>query len=178
MQHFVRFCIYIVKYTSCNMKNPFKSSGKIGFLSMILALLGLGGCEAAEDIGDIKCMYGSPTVHYSVKGKVTDEKGKPVQGIEVTIEGQYQEEGVVINRPITQPRQSGADGTWSAEEGHLPYSTLLIRFKDIDGEANGGLFAEDSTTVAVNVVKDPKETNPWRVGDANISVPTIKLKKQ
>lgn len=152
-----------------------------GFFAMLLALLGIGGCgELNEDDPNFRMevMYGVPTVHYSIKGKVTDENGKAVDGIQVRVQRQASGDNRIWYDDITAPISSGADGKWSVEPRDMPTSTLKIIFTDTDGEANGGEFATDSIQVPVNIVKDPKNKDPWYDGDAKVEVPTVKLKKK
>lgn len=50
----------------------------------LLGWLGLSGCNrSAVNCG--MCEYGTPTVNYEFKVKVTDQMGKPVEGLEVGI---------------------------------------------------------------------------------------------
>ena len=55
-------------------------------LSGALALLGFTGCS---DINDAPDLYGTPSVDYRVLGTVTDEEGKPLEGIQVVMENPY-----------------------------------------------------------------------------------------
>ena len=116
-----------------------------GFFSMLLALLGVG-CEKIEEIGIVEVMYGSPSAHFSVKGKVTDESGNPIQNIQVNLYGvtsfQGQDYAVPKNH---QPVKTDTKGTYVIETGGIiPYTTIQVNVKDTDGSANGGEFASDS----------------------------------
>ncbi len=146
---------------------------------MLLALLGLGGCEGIEeDLGIIEVMYGTPSVHYSVKGKVTDEKGNAVKGIEVSVYGNYMENGQLVSRPFMPGDASDEKGSYTKERSSVfGFPSLTIHFKDVDGDANGGSFADDSTTVNITV-KDVTNGGAWYRGQAEVEVPTIKLKKK
>ena len=55
-------------------------------LSGALALLGFTGCS---DVSDAPNLYGTPSVDYRVLGTVTDEEGKPLEGIQVVMENPY-----------------------------------------------------------------------------------------
>lgn len=158
---------------------------KIGFFAMLLAVLGIGGCqnqafeEVDEEISGItRLAYGSPSAHYSVKGKVGDNKGQALEGIEVRVQGRFQSDGNVYYRDLKQPTLTDGNGQWSSEIYHWPTDTLQIVFTDIDGAANGGEFAADSVRVATTIVKDPNNKSPWYLGDAKVDVPTVRLKKK
>ena len=55
-------------------------------LSGALALLGFTGCS---DINDAPDLYGTPSVDYRVLGTVTDEEGKPLEGIQVVMDNPW-----------------------------------------------------------------------------------------
>lgn len=156
---------------------------KIGFFAMLLALLGIGGCqsleEADEKVGELTMVaYGVPTVHYTIKGKVTDEKGKALEGIQVSVKSRRHGDNRSWYSDIIFPITSDSKGKWEAEPRAMPTDTLQIVFTDIDGAANGGEFAADSIRVPVKIEKDPKNNDAWYVGDAKVDVPTVKLKKK
>ena len=153
---------------------------KYGFFAMLLALLGIGGCQMEEeDInGGMEVMYGVPTVAYSVKGKVTDGNGKALEGIQVTIQSRHYGNDHYWYSDIITPVASDADGKWAADRGAMPTDTIQVLFTDIDGAANGGEFATDSVRVPVKIEQDPNNTDFWNFGSARVDVPTVKLKKK
>lgn len=120
-------------------------------LSGALALLGFTGCS---DINDAPDLYGTPSVDYRVLGTVTDEEGKPLEGIQVVMENPYawyyyDENG----KPIESKRnpETGRmtpDTVYTNKDGKFvshkteAFSTqeLTMEVQDIDGEANGGEF--------------------------------------
>ena len=101
------------------------------FLYALLGLLGFAscGCSALD-------MYGTPTVDFTIKGKVTDAEGNPIKDIAVSLET---DSGTVMQSTTT-----AADGTFTTTktgtDNWLFYDSVLI-FTDTDGEANGGDFA-------------------------------------
>lgn len=147
---------------------------------MLMSALGLGSCDEVNEIinRDMMLAYGSPHVNYSVKGKVTDESGKAIEGIRVKVEARHHSDGYVYYRMIEDYVKTDAKGAWTRGSAHYPTDTLQVTFEDIDGDANGGQFASDSIRVPVKVVKDEKNTSAWYMGDAKVDVPTVKLKKQ
>lgn len=150
------------------------------FFSMLLALLGLGvGCE---ELGIVEVMYGSPSAHFSVKGKVTDEQGNPIQNLDVSFHGVISnEEGQTIVVPNSYiPVKTDTKGTYLIETSSIrPYTTIQVNVKDTDGSANGGEFASDSLRNSTYVfIKDKKDKDSWSIGTADITMPDIKLKKK
>lgn len=74
--------------------------------------------------------YGTPTVDYEFKVRVTDQKAKPVEGLQVDVLEGHQSE-----RSLTD-----ADGKIELEGSYTGFHgghkvTLMV--KDIDGEKNG-----------------------------------------
>ena len=149
---------------------------KLGFFSMLLALLGLGGCEII-----MPEMYGAPSANFSVKGTVTDEGGNPIQDLEVSLSGVDSYDGEVYVIPtFRDPVKTDQKGTYLLDiSSTTPFTTLQVNVKDVDGPANGGEFASDSArTSNYSFVKDKKDHDTWSVGTADITMPVIKLKKK
>ena len=60
---------------------------------LIYLLIGALGFTACSENGDndggggAMCEYGTPTVHFAVKGRVTDADGNPIKGIVISSTG-------------------------------------------------------------------------------------------
>ena len=160
-------------------RNPLKPR-KIGFFALLLSLLGLGGCEALQEIGIQEVMYGSLNAHYSVKGAVTDENGNPIKDLEVRLYGVTTYEGqdyAVPNR--FEPVKTDQQGTYHLEMSGRIFTTVQVNVNDVDGAANGGEFASDSLRNSTFMfLKDKDNKKKWLIGNADISMPDIKLKKR
>ena len=122
----------------------------------ILSLLGLAtACSKNHDEGDV-CMYGTPTVSFSVKGHVTDEKGQPIEGILVS----------VCNDSFTF---TDAQGQFAFKKQPLFGMNVGEKFvdelecRDIDGEANGS-FENKKQSVFFTRNKEVA-TSMWYQGD-------------
>ena len=87
--------------------------------------------------------YGSPYASFEVKGKVTDQQGKPIPGIQVTCDAMY-----------IQPVYTESDGSYALHGDGFPREKLQVSFEDVDGEENGGLFAARSVSVETVHVKE------------------------
>jgi putative lipoprotein (rSAM/lipoprotein system) len=147
------------------------------------ALLALGGCEANKALEEDEYHgtgCGIPYAHYSVKGIVTDENGNPIKDLEVRFFGveTYEEQSYVCPNTI-KPVNTDEQGTYFIETNERIYKIIQVNVNDIDGAANGGEFASDSlrnSTFAL--LKDKDHKKPWLIGNADISMPDIKLKKR
>ena len=140
---------------------------------MLLALLGLGttGCI-------IPCMYGSPTADWTVKGKVINESGEPVPGLQVVLNNHYENSEDVIYDQNDWPLDTlltGTDGVYTVDQGGFPLQQLKVDVMDIDGEAGGGEYADVSL-----IIKDFKfeDGKGWYEGHAEINVPDIIVHKK
>lgn len=150
------------------IKNPRRTS----FFATLLALVGLGtpGCFVE--------MYGSPYATWSVKGKVTDNEGKPIPGLQVVLGNRYENSADVIYDENYRPLdtlETGQDGTYQLESNGFPINLLQVDVHDIDGPENGGEF-EDASLVIRDI--NYEGGKGWNSGHADIKVPDIRLKKK
>ena len=160
----------------------FKSPRRLGFFAMLAAVLGItSGCKGNGGGGDdVICMYGVPTVSYELKGKVTDEAGKPLEGIEVSFERLSGTDSAAVGNALGPRVATDAAGAWSASVQDDPAPILRVTFRDVDGPENGGLFAEESAVLKdIEPVKDPKDTkNPWDLGEVKKEMPAVKMARE
>ena len=144
-------------------------------LYLLLGILGFSACTEGENsitdekkngIDDIPCMYGTPTIEYRVKGKVTDTEGSPIKGIVVSSANDTGL-GAVTN-------EDGSFTTNKVSDMSI-YGTLT--FTDTDGEANGGDFA--TTSVKLENLPAVKLTDGkgWYTGEYEVTA-DVKLTKK
>jgi putative lipoprotein (rSAM/lipoprotein system) len=135
---------------------------------ILLGLLGFTSCEhfiGAEE-------YGVPHVSFSLKARVVDEAGVPIQGIEVRTEGDGRFE---YNTGFSdyQGYIDAYGGFWPGTEHGK------VQFIDIDGEANGGEF-ETLTVDIENATQTEEDSGHWYHGayTADLGTVTMKLKEK
>lgn len=125
----------------------------------LLALIGIG--LASCDGGDMKVAYGCPYADFRASGIVTDQDGKPIQGIRVVLKG----------REYPNPDyQRVTDTVWTDHSGYYQYNgderfleerRIAFEFDDVDGPENGGEFSK----VEVNVtIVQTEEGEGWYMG--------------
>ena len=152
---------------------------KYGFFAMLLALLGIGGCQDLPEEEEMRLMYGTPTAQFSVKGKVTDEKGNAIQGLQVILGNRFYDNSSVTYDHHYFPDDTlttDSDGVYQFESSRIfPIENLQVDVNDIDGAAGGGEF-NSATTVVRNI--EYKDGNGWYRGKADIKVSDIKLEKK
>jgi putative lipoprotein (rSAM/lipoprotein system) len=142
-------------------------------LSALLVLLGFEACTGMENGGE---EYGTPTVDFHVVGQVTDAEGKPTEGIRVTARGYYD----FNDGTMEQTTYTDKEGRYATKEvksiGIDP--GMKVVFEDVDGEANGGLFAADSiSSDAMAKEKVKKGDGNWYEGGYKLTA-NAKLKPE
>ena len=84
------------------------------------------GCPVAE--------YGTPTMEFRVKGKVTDSvTGQPVKGIAVSTDDDWEDPEVITSD----------NGEFVYESYAFPSDKILLKFKDSDSGENGFYMDEE-----------------------------------
>ena len=133
----------------------------------ILGLLGFAaaGASCGETIANMACMYGVPTMDYSVSGKVQNASGDPIEGIEVTSEEDF--EGA---RALTSP-----DGSFTLGSRAFPADTISISFNDVDGVQNGEY---KDNTVKVPLKKTAKGDGSWYSGKYEAAGVVVTMEKK
>lgn len=84
-------------------------------------------------------MYGTPVVEFSVKGKVVDPDGNPIQGIEISHD--------YSGHKVYTLEDGSFD--YASEDIGFEMETVTLEFTDIDGEENGGDFQSQEVPVPV-----------------------------
>lgn len=137
---------------------------------LLYILLGLLGLTSCDHFGMAE--YGCPNVSFSLKARVVDEAGNPIQGIEVrTEDGDHFEYKTGF---------SDYQGYIDAYGGFWPGTERgKVQFIDIDGEANGGEF-ETLTVQIENVTQTQEGSGSWYDGayTADLGTVTMKLKEK
>ena len=141
-----------------------------GALSALLVLLGFEACtEEGEE-------YGTPTVDFHVVGQVTNAEGEPIEGIRVTTRGYFN----FHDGTTEQATYTDKDGHFATKEMRSISIDPMMRvvFEDVDGEANGGMFAKDSVMAdAMTRTQVGKGDGHWYDGKYELRV-NKKLRKE
>jgi len=135
--------------------------------AVILGLLGFSSCGK---IGwGVSVMYGQPHADFKAQGTVTNENGKPIEGIRVAIR-QHRHYGNTPGVIYDQNDFYENDTLFTDDKGAF----LLLRsvfegpddvkivFEDIDGKENGGEYT--SAEVSPEVTRTKKGDNSWYGG--------------
>lgn len=100
-------------------------------------------------------MYSTPTVTFSVKGKVTDTDGKPIEGIRVKVD--------YYTSTLTDEQ-----GKFGFDKGEITgfggdSFNQQVEFQDIDGEENGSF--EDRKIEVRFIRNEDTQNEEWYYGD-------------
>lgn len=140
-------------------------------LLFLLTLLGFSsaGCEHFFGV----CEYGVPHVSFNLKARVVDEKGNPIQGIEVTTkDGDYFDDRTGVSDYL---------GNIDAHGSYIwPGTQYEVVFYDIDGPLNGGEFEALEMDIADKVVQTKEGDGSWNDGTyvAELGDVTMTLKRE
>ncbi|WP_455638147.1 radical SAM-associated putative lipoprotein [Parabacteroides sp.] len=142
-------------------------------LAGLLTLLGFSITSCGSDDE-----YGSPYATYEIKGKVVSEEGSPIPYIQVVLPAPDAAEdySMYIYRDTLLTDNSGEFYTKLGDHSFGIVTTIKIATKDIDGEANGGLFEEKMTEVAFKKEDMKGADGNWYYGHAQKEV-TITMKQ-
>ena len=125
--------------------------------SLLLGWLGFASCT--ESLGGGMAEYGTPTVDYEFKVRVTDQDAKPVEGLQVDLRNSHG-----VEKELTDAQgEAELDGSYT---GFRRDHQVVLEVKDIDGEKNG-VVADKQVTVEVKesdfVSKGSKRWNNGKV---------------
>lgn len=120
-------------------------------MTAIISLLGFSACSDEEK--GMMCMYGTPTFDYQADGRVVDEEGNPIEGIQVKVSLRD-----VMNRQTEDGGTiySGKDGSFKTDK-YFEKMIFSLTATDVDGAKNGGEF--DSQEIRVDMIKPTYEEN-------------------
>lgn len=139
-------------------------------LGSVVTMLGFGSCSHdGDEIDNLVGEYGMPHATYRIIGTVTDEDGKPIEGIKV--------KAMRIDIPISSA-YTDADGKYQIDEFEdmdMDYWGS-IAFIDEDGEKNGA-FLNDTIPVKGLPRTQYEERERWYTGAFEITADN-KLKKE
>lgn len=135
-------------------------------LMTAMGLLGLTSCHCGKEVaqepqqpakpekdqvetfdpGKMAVMYGVPQMDFEVKGRVTDEQGKPIKGMQVILVNQtvdispeyFQEDNPYVQDYIRNYSDTtNAEGRFETQTRDVPVETQRVLVRDIDGNKNG-----------------------------------------
>ena len=140
------------------------------FIYFLLALIGFGAGACDNDWGDVVAEYGCPHMNFSLKARVIDEAGKPIEGIEVQTR----------NGDFYMDNFSDAEGNIDLNVSMWPDTNIDLVFTDVDGAENGGEFETLNLNIADKVEQVAEGSGSWYEGGykADLGDVTMTLKAE
>lgn len=141
------------------------------FIYFLLALLGFGAVSCDNgSMDDVVAEYGCPHINFSLKARVVDEAGKPIEGIEVQTK----------DNAFYADNYSDAEGNIDLNVSMWPDTNIDLVFTDVDGAENGGEFETLELNIADKVEQVKEGSGSWYEGGykADLGDVTMKLKAE
>lgn len=133
---------------------------KSWLLAGVMGALGLSSCHCnkqlaepeepetpeVKDRGDVRLMYGVPTMNYMIRGQVKDADGRPVRDIRVNMLERNMEATADAIEGDPEMVQQWLDGTevrtddegrFEIQNSGLPQEEVRLMIRDVDGHENG-----------------------------------------
>ena len=141
------------------------------FIYFLFALLGFGAvaCDNGS-MDDVVAEYGCPHINFSLKARVVDEAGKPIEGIEVQTK----------NNDFYADNYSDAEGNIDLNVSMWPDTNIDLVFTDVDGAENGGEFETLELNISDKVEQVAEGSGSWYEGGykADLGDVTMTLKAE
>ncbi|MBR2959364.1 MAG: radical SAM-associated putative lipoprotein [Bacteroidales bacterium] len=133
---------------------------KSWLLAGVMGALGLSSCHCnkqlaepeepetpeVKDRGDVRLMYGVPTMNYMIRGQVRDDKGRPVRdvrvgvlehGIEASADTVYGDPDNVRSYLENTSVKTDKHGRFELSGSSRPWDEMRVLVRDVDGRENG-----------------------------------------
>ena len=144
-------------------------------IGSLLALLGFQACNPLNFFEGGYAEYGCPTANYTFNGEASDESGNPIPGIRIVVAPRGEED-----------EYSERDTLYTGENGkveqHLMYNFpntegIVVKFEDVDGEANGSFEETKLSGNDVSVKQISKGDGNWYHGAYTITAKAVMKNK-
>lgn len=141
---------------------------------------------AVRDRGEMKLMYGVPTMDFQIRGQVKDAQGKPVKDIRVNMlernmevkNGELQGDAEAISNWLENTSvKTDKNGRFEIKNSGIPQEQVRLMVRDTDGKENGEF---KNRMVEMQVTPDDVDKSNaggWNQGTFNKQV-DIKLEKK
>ena len=141
-----------------------------------------------KDRGEIRLMYGVPTMNYMIRGQVRDTEGRPVKGIRVNMLERNMEVDAASAELQGDPERvkeylestsvvTDKKGRFEIKNSGIPQEQVRLLVRDVDGNENGE-YRNQLFEVPVNGEDiDRTDASGWNQGTFNKDV-EVKLESR
>ena len=125
-------------------------------------------------------VYGVPTVNYAVKGRVLDDKGKPIKGLQVMLVNSeidvehLPESSFWKERVEREATTTDQQGNFEISTSDRPWEQVRVMVRDIDGKANGSYKDQIIDVQFGDEQPDKQPSSVWNLGTKSAEV-TVKM---
>ncbi len=169
------------------------------FLVTLMGAMGFSSCHCSKELaepqpenppvqdhGQIRLMYGVPSMNFMIRGQVKDSDGRPVRDIRVNMlergmevaDGELQGDPENVQRYLDNTSvRTDDEGRFTIQNNGLPQQQVRLLVRDVDGVENGQFRNQvvDMKVEAGDV--DRSDANGWHQGTYNKEV-KIKLENK
>ena len=167
-------------------------------LMSVMGLFGLTACHTSKEAsaqeppvkdgedaveqpaprGDGALMYGVPTMDFVLKGRVINEQGKPVKGMQVILVNQtvdiapdhMDEDNEFVQDYIRKASDTtDAQGLFECQVKDVPVDYQRVIIRDIDGDKNGR-YKDQMVDVSFAEADQTAERKGWYMGKRTVDV--------
>lgn len=162
-------------------------------LVTVMGAMGLSSCHchkqltepekepepAVRDRGEMKLMYGVPTMDFQIRGQVKDAQGKPVKDIRVNMlernmevkNGELQGDPDAINKWLESTSvKTDKNGRFEIKNNGIPQERVLLMLRDTDGKENGEFKSRMVEMLVTPYDVDKSNASGWNQGTFNKEV--------
>lgn len=141
---------------------------------------------AVRDRGEIRLMYGVPTMNFMIRGQVKDADGRPVQDIRVNMlergmevkDGELQGDPERVQQWLEQSAvKTDKDGNFVISNRGIPQEEVTLMVRDVDGAENGEYKNQVLEMKVQQADVDRTGAGGWNQGTVNKEV-EIKLEEK
>jgi len=129
------------------------------FLVTLMGAMGFSSCHCSKELaepqpenppvqdhGQIRLMYGVPSMNFMIRGQVKDSDGRPVRDIRVNMlergmevaDGELQGDPENVQRYLENTAvRTDDEGRFTIQNSGLPQQQVRLLVRDVDGMENG-----------------------------------------
>lgn len=152
-------------------------------IGSLLALLGFQACnpfsifESPDMYGPkLSEEYGCPEAFFTFIGEASDEEGNPIPGIRIAVF----HNGEDASYSYSDTLYTGENGKVKEHMIFVSPATdrMVVKFEDVDGEANGSFEAKKLSGDALSVVQTSEGDGNWNQGEFTLTAKAVLKKKE